>query len=120
MTTLLAIVEATAICAEIPRDVLISADRTRPIAWARQCGFAAARYVTDASFPNIGWAFGRRDHTTIIHGINAVQARANMHETQLISDIIDTANIIAGNAVFKSKRATVPFFKHRSENDLHG
>ena len=117
MTTLLAIVEATAICAEIPRDLLISADRTQPIARVRQCGFVAARRHLQASVSDIGWAFGRRDHTTIIYGLRAVADRRSVAEDQLISDIIDTANIIAGNVVFKSKRGTVPFFKHRSEND---
>lgn len=47
---------------------LLSPKRTRSIARPRQIGMALAKELTSLSYPEIGEAFGGRDHTTVIHG----------------------------------------------------
>jgi hypothetical protein len=46
----------------------------RPVSHARQCAMLLARELTPHSLPVIGKLF-HRDHTTIIHGINAAERR---------------------------------------------
>lgn len=41
----------------------------------RQIAMYLARHLTQASLPEIGRAFGGRDHTTVMHAINAVERR---------------------------------------------
>jgi chromosomal replication initiator protein len=56
-----------------PADIF-SGIKVREVAHARQAAFYVAREITDASLPQIGRTF-RRDHTTVIHGLQAVEAR---------------------------------------------
>ena len=49
--------------------------RDRPIAWPRQEAYSAVRSRLGWSYPRIGRYFGDRDHSTIIHGIGAYEAR---------------------------------------------
>lgn len=51
---------------------LMSRRAGRLIARPRQVGYWLARHCTPMSLPEIGRAFGRRDHTTILHGIAVV------------------------------------------------
>ena len=51
---------------------LISKKRERKIAMPRQIGFYLARQLTQASFPEIGAAFGGKDHSTVMHGVKKV------------------------------------------------
>ncbi|HEX4564080.1 MAG TPA: chromosomal replication initiator protein DnaA [Solirubrobacteraceae bacterium] len=46
---------------------LLSANRTRRIAWPRQLAMYLARELTDESLPAIGRHFGGRDHSTVLH-----------------------------------------------------
>ena len=46
---------------------LVSKKRTRAIARARQIAMALAKEMTNQSLPEIGKAFGGRDHTTVLH-----------------------------------------------------
>ena len=43
--------------------------RNRDAAFARFCAFTVCRDVTMATLPEIGRAFGGRDHTTVMHGL---------------------------------------------------
>lgn len=52
-----------------------SARRNRSIAWPRQVAMYLARELTDKSLPHIGREFGKRDHTTVSHAIEAVKQR---------------------------------------------
>ena len=54
---------------------MVSARRHRPAAHARQVAMYLARELTAQSLPDIGRRFGNRDHTTVMHGIGAVEAR---------------------------------------------
>jgi len=48
--------------------------RSRDIAFPRQIAMYLCRELTDLSLPKIGDMFGGRDHTTILHGINKIDA----------------------------------------------
>jgi len=63
---------------------LLSKRRNRSIARPRQVAMALAKELTNHSLPEIGDAFGGRDHTTILHGCKKV---AELKETdQVIAD----------------------------------
>lgn len=51
---------------------LFSAKRTRAIARPRQVAMALSKELTELSLPNIGDAFGGRDHTTVIHACKKI------------------------------------------------
>jgi len=53
---------------------LVSAKRTRTIARPRQIAMALAKELTKHSLPEIGSAFGGRDHSTVIHATRKVAA----------------------------------------------
>ena len=53
---------------------LLSKKRSRSIARPRQIAMALAKELTNHSLPEIGDAFGGRDHTTVLHGCRRVEA----------------------------------------------
>ncbi|GMR07892.1 MAG: chromosomal replication initiator protein DnaA [Gammaproteobacteria bacterium] len=53
---------------------LLSKRRSRSVARPRQMAMALAKELTNHSFPEIGDAFGGRDHTTILHGCRRINA----------------------------------------------
>ena len=52
---------------------LLSKKRTKDVVLARQVAIYLSRELTDLSLTSIGEAFGRRDHTTIIHSYNKIK-----------------------------------------------
>lgn len=62
--------------------------RTRSLAFPRQIAMYLCRELTDFSFPNIGEAFGGRDHTTVMHAYEKI-SKQNI-EDQSLSKTIDT------------------------------
>ncbi|WP_447969928.1 chromosomal replication initiator protein DnaA [Nitrospira sp. M1] len=52
---------------------LKSKRRTKTLVHPRQVAMFLSRELTDASFPEIGRAFGGKDHTTIIHACKQIQ-----------------------------------------------
>jgi chromosomal replication initiator protein len=52
---------------------LISDSRLRPIARPRQIAMALAKELTHCSLPEIGEAFGGRDHTTVLHACRKIK-----------------------------------------------
>ena len=53
---------------------LLSKRRSRSIARPRQIAMALAKELTNHSLPEIGDAFGGRDHTTVLHGCRRIKA----------------------------------------------
>lgn len=51
---------------------LFSPKRSRTIARPRQIAMALAKELTELSLPNIGEAFGGRDHTTVLHACRKI------------------------------------------------
>jgi chromosomal replication initiator protein len=52
---------------------LLSKRRTRSIARPRQLAMALAKELTSHSLPEIGDAFGGRDHTTVLHACRRIE-----------------------------------------------
>jgi chromosomal replication initiator protein len=53
---------------------LLSKRRSRSIARPRQIAMALAKELTNHSLPEIGDAFGGRDHTTVLHGCRRIES----------------------------------------------
>jgi len=60
---------------------LVSAKRSRSIARPRQIAMSLAKELTKHSLPEIGKAFGGRDHTTVLHATRKVQT---LRETDVV------------------------------------
>lgn len=56
-----------------------SKKRNREIARPRQIAMALAKDLTQMSLPNIGDAFGGRDHTTVLHACRTIEALRQNH-----------------------------------------
>jgi len=52
---------------------LVSASRVRAVARPRQIAMTLAKELTKNSLPEIGRAFGGRDHTTVIHAMRKIE-----------------------------------------------
>lgn len=61
----------------------ISARRWKSYCEARQIAYWFMRHFTAMSYPQIGWACGQRHHTTVIHGVKAVNARAEYFRSRV-------------------------------------
>ncbi len=59
---------------KIKIDELHSKKRTREIAFPRQIAMYLCRELTDTSLPRIGNFFGGRDHTTVLHAYDKINA----------------------------------------------
>ncbi|MDP2761863.1 MAG: chromosomal replication initiator protein DnaA [Sideroxyarcus sp.] len=59
---------------------LLSKKRTRVIARPRQIAMSLARELTQLSLPEIGNAFGGRDHTTVLHACKTIDGLRNTDE----------------------------------------
>jgi chromosomal replication initiator protein len=53
---------------------LLGRRRTRTIARPRQMAMALSKELTEHSLPEIGDAFGGRDHTTVLHGCRKIES----------------------------------------------
>jgi chromosomal replication initiator protein len=62
----------------ISPEELLSPNRNRTVATARQIAMYLCRELTDLSLPRIGQRFGGRDHSTVMHA--AAKIRAQMAE----------------------------------------
>jgi chromosomal replication initiator protein len=56
---------------------LLSKKRTRSIARPRQIAMCLARELTQLSLPDIGNAFGGRDHSTVLHACKTIESLRN-------------------------------------------
>lgn len=52
---------------------LLSKRRSRSVARPRQVAMALSKELTNHSLPEIGNAFGGRDHTTVLHGVRKIK-----------------------------------------------
>lgn len=68
------IIETVCAVTEQNRGEMQSPNRARRIAWPRHFAFYVVKRVRrDLSLPQIGRAFGNRDHTTVLHGLRKVK-----------------------------------------------
>lgn len=59
---------------------ITSKKRNSEFVQPRQVVMYLCRELTDTSFTNIGKLLGKKDHTTIIHGVNKVAAEIQTNE----------------------------------------
>lgn len=66
----------TAVCGHfrVTNDALLSKDRHKSVAFARQVAMYLCRQRLKCSFPELGRAFGNRDHTTVMSAVRRVEA----------------------------------------------
>ncbi|MBS1144179.1 MAG: chromosomal replication initiator protein DnaA [Proteobacteria bacterium] len=74
---------------------LFSKKRTRAIARPRQVAMWLCREVTSHSFPEIGDAFGGRDHTTVIHAVKTIDS-LRLKENELNHDLHVLLQVLKG------------------------
>jgi len=72
-----------------------SKKRTRAIARPRQVAMWLCREITNHSYPEIGDAFGGRDHTTVIHAVKTIDA-ARLRENELNHDLHVLLQVLKG------------------------
>ena len=67
------ILEATSDVFNFTIEQITGGSRRRPLVDARQIAMYVTRNMTDLSYPEIGRAFGNRDHTTVIHAVRKIE-----------------------------------------------
>ena len=58
---------------DITMKDLTSSQRSSNITFPRQIGMYLCRILTNESFPKVGAAFGKRDHTTVMHAFKKIE-----------------------------------------------
>jgi chromosomal replication initiator protein len=74
---------------------LLSKRRSRSIARPRQVAMALAKELTSHSLPEIGDAFGGRDHTTVMHACKRVR-ELRESERRLSEDFSNLLRTLTG------------------------
>ena len=74
---------------------MYSKSRTRTVARPRQMAMAIAKELTTLSLPNIGEAFGGRDHTTVLHGYRKI-AELRLSDSNTNRDFNALIHILRG------------------------
>lgn len=74
---------------------LLSKRRSRSIARPRQLAMALAKELTTHSLPEIGDAFGGRDHTTVLHGCRRI-ATLRETESRVEEDYVNLLRTLTG------------------------
>jgi chromosomal replication initiator protein len=69
--------------------------RSRNIARPRQVAMALAKDLTQMSLPEIGEAFGNRDHTTVLHACRTI-ASLRSHDSSLNRDYLVLEQVLKG------------------------
>ena len=72
---------------------LLSKRRSRSVARPRQVAMALAKELTSHSLPEIGDAFGGRDHTTVLHACRKI-TELRKNEQKIEEDYKNLANIL--------------------------
>jgi chromosomal replication initiator protein len=72
-----------------------SKKRSRNLARPRQVAMALAKDLTQMSLPEIGEAFGNRDHTTVLHACRTI-ASLRKHDTALNRDYLVLEQVLKG------------------------
>ena len=67
------ITEAVSEYLSVPIDLLKGATRKRNIVVARQVAMYFSRMYTNSNLKSIGNSFGGRDHSTVLHALEAVE-----------------------------------------------
>ena len=80
----------------LPLDALGERSRRDEIGKPRQIAMFLARRHTSLSFPQIAYRLGDLDHTSVIHGVNAIEARRHEYPLREHIALIQRALGVAG------------------------
>jgi chromosomal replication initiator protein len=72
---------------------MYSKKRTRNVARPRQVAMALAKELTQMSLPDIGEAFGGRDHTTVLHACRKI-AELRGTSTEITADMVSLLKVL--------------------------
>lgn len=67
------IIEQTAIFYDVKSSDIVGSKRDKQIAMPRQIAMYIMREELGMSFPQIAYSLGKRDHTTVMHGVKKIQ-----------------------------------------------
>ncbi len=73
---------------------ILSKRRSRSVARPRQIAMSLAKELTSRSLPEIGDAFGGRDHTTVLHGCRKI-AELRQSDTRVYEDYANILRILS-------------------------
>ncbi len=98
--TIRAILDATAAHYGLTRTDLLSFRRERAVTRPRQIAMYLAKCLTTRSLPEIGRQIGGRDHTTVLYGVERIEAFAATDATiaEAIADISARLGASGGEA----------------------
>lgn len=96
------IVEATARCFSLSVDDIIGSSRDEIVCRPRQVAMYLARELTIRSTTEIARSLGRRDHTTVLHGVDVIKRRMAMEpelaeKISVLRQIILAGMYVGGN-----------------------
>ena len=74
---------------------LHSRQRTRRVVRPRQIAMALAKELTSMSLPEIGDAFGGRDHTTVLHAQRKVEELVR-NDSKIKEDYLNLQRLLGG------------------------
>lgn len=74
---------------------LLSKSRVRSLARPRQMAMALAKELTEGSLPEIGEAFGGRDHTTVLHACRTIRKLCE-DDPRMQQDWVKLSRILTG------------------------
>ena len=72
---------------------LLSKRRSRSVARPRQVAMYLAKELTNHSLPEIGEAFGGRDHTTVLHAYRTING-FRQNDTSVSEDVTNLLRIL--------------------------
>lgn len=81
---------------KVKMDDLLSSGRSRSIARPRQVAMSLAKELTNHSLPEIGKAFGGRDHTTVIHACRKI-AELREEDSRMEDDYLTLLRTLTNN-----------------------
>lgn len=81
---------------KVKMDELLSSGRSRSIARPRQIAMSLAKELTNHSLPEIGKAFGGRDHTTVIHACRKI-AELREEDSRIEEDYLTLLRTLTNN-----------------------
>ena len=87
------IIDCTAQYFALKSEDLLSANRSRTVVGPRQIAMYLCRELTDLSLPQVGAAFGGRDHTTVMHANKKVVASMK-EDTQTFKSVSDVSDAV--------------------------
>jgi hypothetical protein len=89
--------QAVAIRYRIGLEAIKSDSRSQFVMLPRQIAYTLARRLTGKSLATIGRAFGGRDHTTVLHGVQRIEERAST-DTAFAAELEQLEQVIIGRS----------------------